>query len=127
MRHVTLNAADIIPPNDADADKLLNAMRNGWIGRPLLVRSDGDEYQALTGAHRLATAVVLGIDVPALLIEDDDLDLDAWTELDEESDAEDFLAFLCQQGLTEAAEILGHESYLNTRNYLDCLRRWLHP
>jgi len=93
----------------------------------LLVRPDGNQYQALTGAHRLAAAIAVGIKVPVLLIEDEDLDFDAWSELNDESDADDFCSFLGQQGLSEAAEILEGEQHLNSRGYMDFLRGWLRP
>lgn len=130
MNRFTLNAAHINPPNDAvnddKIDRLLVAMRrNGWTGRELLVRPDGEGYRALTGAHRLAAAASLGIDVPVLLLEDDDLNLDAWSELDDDSDAEDIVIFLVEQRLAEAAEILEQESHLSSKSYLTFLRHWL--
>lgn len=127
MRHLMVDPNLVSPPNEAQGEKLerlIDAMRDGWSGRPLLVKSDGDGYEALTGAHRLAAAVTLGMRVPVLLIEDEDLDFGAWNKLNEESDAEDVLALLCQHGLTQAAEILEQEPLLHTRTYLNFIRRW---
>lgn len=44
--------------------------RDGWQGRPLLVIETGDgDYQAWTGSHRIAAAVLAGLDaVPCYLL-----------------------------------------------------------
>lgn len=83
--------------------------------------------QTLVPEHVEKMAFRLGIKVPVLVIEDDDLDSDAWFELNDESDAEDFVNFLVQQGLSEAAEILEQEPHLNSNGYRHFLRGWLRP
>jgi hypothetical protein len=125
MKRLTIDARNITPPNEADSDRLLDAMRNGWEGRPLIVRADGDGYKALTGAHRLAAAAAHGMNVPVLLVEDDDLDFDAWNELEEEIDGDDILAYLTEQGLSEVAEILEQERDFYTSRYIHFIRCWL--
>lgn len=131
MRSLTLHASLIDPPNPACAEKVerlkVRMQEEGWDGRRLLVRSDGARNQALTGANRLAAAEELDLEVPVLLIEDSDIDCEALAKLDQDSDAEDLLNALCAQGLTEVAEILEQESYLNTGSYLNFLRFWLRP
>jgi hypothetical protein len=128
VKHLLINAEHITPPNDADSDRLLDDLRDGWIGRPLIVREDGDGgYIAATGAHRLAAAVELGMEVPVLLIEDEDLNFAAWSKLDDESDAEDILAFLLKQGLTEVAANLEEERDFFTSRYVQFIRGWLRP
>ncbi len=42
-------------------------------GRPLLVVTMGDGYQALTGSHRWAAAQKLRLDIPSLVIDAEEL------------------------------------------------------
>jgi hypothetical protein len=48
---------------------LIASLRTGWTGRPLVVVDCGETLQALTGSHRLAAAVVVGCDVPVVVID----------------------------------------------------------
>lgn len=54
--------------------KIAESMENnGYDGRPIVVLDDANEgYQALTGSHRIAAAEELDIDIPAIVIDNND-------------------------------------------------------
>lgn len=69
-----INPEYIVPINDTEDKKLSkieeSMEREGYLGRPILVlRISCNEYQALTGSHRIQAAKDLLIDVPAVVIE----------------------------------------------------------
>jgi ParB-like chromosome segregation protein Spo0J len=112
MKQISVAADRLVAPHPAPSERLLESMRNGWIGRPLLARPLGDGLKALTGSHRLASALILGLEVPVLLIEDADLDADGWDAIDAANDDDDLLAALEQHGLIDAAALLKLEPNL---------------
>lgn len=63
--------------NDVDRQKVAKIAEsmenNGYDGRPIVVLDDANEgYQALTGSHRIAAAKELDIDIPAIVIDNND-------------------------------------------------------
>lgn len=71
--------ADRIIPLHGIVDKnkfeaLKNSMElKGWNGLVLVVLDRGNEYHAINGSHRLAAAKELEIDVPVLILNENDL------------------------------------------------------
>ena len=68
------SAYSIVPVNQVtDPEKLAYLVKefeeNDWQGRPILVVDLGNEYQALTGSHRLAAAMKVRMDVPIHILE----------------------------------------------------------
>ncbi len=63
--------------NDVDRQKVAKIAEsmenNGYDGRPIVVLDDANEgYRALTGSHRIAAAKELDIDIPAIVIDNND-------------------------------------------------------
>lgn len=58
----------------AHADVMRSVMRNGWVGRPVLVLDDGGTLYGKTGVHRLQVARDLDIDVPVVIVDYSELD-----------------------------------------------------
>jgi ParB-like chromosome segregation protein Spo0J len=103
-----------------EADKLAaltTSMRaGGWMGRPLLVLVDGDGYRCLTGSHRLAAAQHAGLTaIPAMVIEDGDLDADQWDEVANLHtwEDDDKARWMREAGLGDAADLLEREIAAN--------------
>jgi hypothetical protein len=70
-----ISPSKIEPVNEVqDKEKLKQLVssmkKEGWKGRPIAVLSYGDQYQALTGSHRIFAARKAGIKVPVVVIPD---------------------------------------------------------
>jgi hypothetical protein len=69
------NKMNIQPLHEVrDQEKLdflvVSMKKNGWAGRPLLVYDAGNEYQALTGSHRLAASELAEIEPEVEIIDE---------------------------------------------------------
>ena len=72
----TIPASQIVPVNGTESDHVEDiekTLENGWQGRPILVYDAGGYTQALTGSHRIAAAKNLGIDVPVVELDSDQI------------------------------------------------------
>ncbi len=83
----------------------------GWQGRPLLAYDDGNGIHYLTGSHRIAAALALGIDqVPAYVLDargDDPSGI--WEQIIEARDDEALLAALTTLGDVDAIALMAAE------------------
>lgn len=75
---MAIDANNIAAPHDVTDESKTNTIaesleRDGWLGRSVLVIDMGGTYRALTGSHRIAAAARVGVDVPCLVINADDL------------------------------------------------------
>lgn len=100
---------------------VLRMKEKGWQGRPILVFESGENYEALTGSHRIYAAMEAGIDVEAEIIDISKFsedDIDRLTSLYEDEDRAAFLLELTERGLiTESqSELMSFEVQENYRN-----------
>lgn len=70
----SIRAGGVIPFHGAATEDRYEAIKSslgedGWDGTPIVVYDDGDKL-ALGGAHRIAAARDLGMDIPVVEIED---------------------------------------------------------
>ena len=92
------NIAEINPITDQDKYMALmqDFSTNGWSGNPILVKDLGNNnYQALTGSHRVLAAKTTGTDVPSVIVREtmgkhDDL----WESLENITEDEDRLEII---------------------------------
>ena len=67
-----VEAQSIEPRHETDrpdhAKVMRSVMRDGWVGRPVLVLDDEGVLSGKTGVHRLQVARDLGIDVPIIRV-----------------------------------------------------------
>lgn len=117
MTHKTIQADRlhfVAPPfaviDTLKRDVIAESMRvDGWLGRPLLLTVWGDGLRALTGTHRLAAAEAADIDVPVVIVDDEDLTAEQWDELDLASRDDDLVIVLSDCGLDEAVALMQAE------------------
>lgn len=66
----------IQPVNEVEQSKVNKLIQSfeedGYKGRPIVVMENADEYIGLTGSHRLAAAKAVGIEIPAVVVPNND-------------------------------------------------------
>jgi len=96
----------------SDQKRLTNlreAMKGGWSGRPLLVIKRPC-YEVLTGCHRAAVAMELGIPIPVIAIPDEALTPEQREQVLSGEQPYDTLAhFFRENGLDTAATLMEEE------------------
>ena len=92
-----------------DTDKLnslVTSMANGWTGRDILAVDCGDYLQALTGSHRIAAANEVGIEIPVMVIDINELCDNEDMTIDEIMSSLDYFYTILKDYNTDAAELL---------------------
>lgn len=70
--------------------------QDGWVGNPVLILTeDTNEYQAVTGSHRIEAAIQVGIEIPYYPLE---LDEEILVEIYEARNDEDRLELIVKNG-----------------------------
>ena len=87
------------------ADLVASMRRAGWVDRPILIVDCGT-WQALTGSHRLAAAIVAGIDVPVI-----EADGAAWEAYCAANDDEERLSVAIDANDLDAIHLLQLEAH----------------
>jgi ParB-like nuclease domain len=99
--------------DDKRLAKLRRSMKKGWDGRPLLVISDGDGYQVITGCHRGWVAMELRTPIPEVIIPESALDTQQRERLLSGDVPYDTLeGVFAERGLEKAAELMRQEMKL---------------
>ena len=103
LRHKVVDAALV--------ERLQISMsQTGWTERRLLVVQKGQDcYENITGTHRSAAAMALGIPIPAIIIEESDLTPELRQAIDGGVEARLLDAIFEKTGLIEAADLIREE------------------
>jgi hypothetical protein len=121
LKQIEVNC--VAPRHSVDQDhvkRLKESMsQNGWLGCPLLIVNrnpshDIQDYEVLTGTHRSAAAMELGIPIPVLVLEQNDLPVCFSLDMDHR----DYEQLFREAGLTIPAELMARElKFGGTKNY----------
>jgi hypothetical protein len=99
--------------DDKRLAKLRRSMKKGWDGRPLLVISDGEGYQVITGCHRASVAMELRIPIPVVIIPESALGTQQRERLlSGDVPYDTFEEVFAAHGLEQAAELMRQEMKL---------------